>query len=354
MTKLSVLTVSILALCVRPIQSAGHDFTLGLRGPKNVFAGGPIPITLALTYGGVQPISVGSIEYSLRHVHFSTPDGWESRQPAMRITIDGGGARGKRILLKKGDIITHEVFLHDFFSKIVPGRAMLRATLEINRFEPKRDIIVKVTRGGGEDPTEDPIESGVGRSRPGSLSIVRVEGTVELKVRKDSSLKLRTRISEIASRIHSSMMNHRDPTLRLQLYRSLLNLPSDSVAPVLLQSLADQGVRRLFRTEACRRLLDIYGKLGTWGPLVEHLAKHGGIGDTHFIFMWNANGVTLSSVEIGKLAVAKSPWIRLYCLEYLRSQAMKAGVHEKLVDSLRKDAKGDARLAGQLRKILDD
>ena len=73
MTKLSVLTVSILALCVRPIQSAGHDFTLGLRGPKNAFAGGPIPITLALTYGGVQPISVGSIEYSLRHVHFSTP-----------------------------------------------------------------------------------------------------------------------------------------------------------------------------------------------------------------------------------------------------------------------------------------
>jgi len=302
----------LLGICVRAASGASQpsDFSLLIEpsSPK-LPLGGPIPLSVTLTYTGIADVQVASLGDDFIDLTFRTPPGWIAKMDERRRYVDG---RLPVSSFTKGKSVTGLVYLNDFFSKMAPGKTELPAVLKVWPF-------VSSEAGTAKEP----------------IVLLYV---VSLEIVQDSPEMLGTRIAAIASEIAKAKSGEQ----RLELYRSLAGLSHPSLVPIFLASLLDPDMFT-FHTVAMKRLLELCAPSGNWEPVVEYLSGGARRGDGPLFEYWRQYQVNLAPEQIGRLNHAASPWVRLNALT-LPGQMNVKGVLASLESEIRDLAAEVARV----------
>ena len=258
------------------VNSQGFSLKIGLPS-SSVPVEGPIPLEIKVTYEGNKEVEVISLDGIFLDLSFQTPLSWESRAKVVLQTFHG---RLPVVTLTKGKSMYRLIYLHDFFSKVTPGKVELPITL---RIWPEA--------GAAKEP-------------------VVLSSTVVLDIMKANPKGLESRIKTIASQISGE----EKPEKRLELYRSLANLSHPDLIPVFLQALSDRKVRD-FHSIARNRLVGLCETDGNWQPIAKYLIVHGDRADEYFFTFWHQKRGKLSAEQINELSNSSNLWIRLYTVK---------------------------------------
>ena len=258
-----------------------QDFSIDVKVPSSAPLGGPIPLELKVSYKGRNEVEISSLDSPFLNLSFHSPMGWDSVKRDPRRILFG---RLPLVKLANGESLSRVLYLHDFFSKMTPGRMELPLTLKIwpEAGSAKNPIILKKT--------------------------------IVVEIERDSADQLEARIRSIASRIAQEKAEE-----RLELYRSLGSLSHRELTPIFVQALSDVRVRA-FHLTARKRLIDLCEAEGNWDPIVRYLAVRGTRYDFYFFTYLQGKKINLSLEQRSALNNASNIWIRLYALEFFSQE----------------------------------
>jgi hypothetical protein len=105
----------------------------------------PIVIEIKVTYEGDKKVEVLSLDGNFLDLAISTPKGWEPK--AKKDTLGSFNGRIPVATLAHGQPMSRIVDLHDFFTKITPGKTELSFTLNVwpERGEAKKPVVLTRT-----------------------------------------------------------------------------------------------------------------------------------------------------------------------------------------------------------------
>ena len=255
---------------------------------------GPIPLSRTLTYHGEGQIVVASNE--LIDVTFEPPAGWSLKEAPKRDTLSGISPTST---LDKGQSLSSVIYLHDYFSQLMPGAVEIAVTVEIAPY----------VRGASE--------------------LVVLRDVCSFTVLEPDPERFQERIEEIARSIESEPSGEK----RLELYRSLGSLSHPDLVRVFINSLLDPAML-MFHATARKRLVELGEVYEKRTLIINHLANHGGRYDVEFFRRWRQLQIQLSEEEIARLGESSSVWIRLFCLERYKGQYNRKGLIESLKTEL--------------------
>ena len=233
-----------------------------------------------------------------------------------------GWSSRRGIVCKPNGQLARIIFLHDFFREIPLGAA----TLEIE---------LSVSKQVGEEIT--------------------ISGQVRIDIRDTLGTSLERDLARIHDRLEkeSHLFGNKD-----EIIRSVANIESRHVIPILVDSLRFQADHVTRIHELCRRF-------DHWEPLVDHLVEHGSYKDFVHFQNWESNAVVLSDDSVARLFGSKNLWVKVYAystfgkrylsankdrdLEFLRLE-YEIRILGKAVEKLKEELQG----ALKVNKVEDE
>ena len=278
------------------------------------------PIELELTLKNVGDSDINAMPFSKSEIIFEAPAAsWKLHQQTPGTLMIVGMRKPK--VLAKGAAWSRTIYLHDYFDNIASGKFQIPVSTKVNK---------------GNDT-------------------VLVKTTLEIDIPPPDEAAFPARLQAIQKLIEFE----KDSDKRLEIYKSVVSLPTFKVIPLMIKALLEPDYNDFYPVVR-ERLFAVCHSKNDYQPIVDYLVSHGGRFDFEFFDMFHDNRIHLSLDQLNEM-VSGSLWIRLYTIRTFATdssfQEMNVnGIVESLTNEVKelKDEVDNLKVKKFPPKFFDD